>query len=193
LIKDLGYYGSGGFANWGGGILIYNNQYTRITNNVLQNVRLGIQTGNFSRANIGDDDFQYIGENTINTRRRGIFYNLHYGPASPFTLNANVITGVENTNETKWSGILIASQANAPSNITGNMINGSALVTPATSGIEVWNVSSTAYSNISGGTISNVDIGVFANNFEGYNGNGTDGAHATVSGVTITPKATGVG
>ncbi len=193
LIRDLGHYTGPNNPLWGGGILIYNNQYTRITNNVMQNVRLGIQTGNFSRANTGTVDYQYIGENTISARRTGLFYNLHYGPASPFTLNANTITGVENTSETKWRGILIGSQANAPSNITGNIINGSALVTPTTSGVEVWNVSSMAYSSISGGSVSNVDIGVFANNYEGYNSNGTDGAHAVVSGVTITPKTGGVG
>ncbi|MBK6824810.1 MAG: right-handed parallel beta-helix repeat-containing protein [Saprospiraceae bacterium] len=49
-IQNLGSYDGapGGLPFWGGGILLYNNQYAAVTNNCMTNVRLGIQTGNFS-------------------------------------------------------------------------------------------------------------------------------------------------
>ena len=48
LIKDMGTYDPGsGIAFWGGGVLLYDSQYTAVTNNVMQNVRIGIQTGNY--------------------------------------------------------------------------------------------------------------------------------------------------
>jgi hypothetical protein len=192
LFKDLGHYGTGlSYANWGGGVMLYNNQYTRITNNVMQNVRIGIQTGNFSRANIGSSDYQVIANNTIEARRRGIFHNLHYGPTSPYTLSNNNITALDNTNESVWDGIFFGSMSVDAFGIN-NTINGSGVTNPS-EGIEIWNVKSTTPVRISGGSVSNVDIGVFANNFEGYNSNGTDGAHAVISGVTITPKTGGVG
>jgi parallel beta-helix repeat protein len=193
LIRDLGHYTGPNNPLWGGGILIYNNQYARITNNVIQNVRTGIQTGNYSRANTGTVDYQYIGENTISTRRRGIFYNLHYGPSNPFTVSNNTITAIDNSNENSWIGILVGSQAITPSTLSDNIINGDGLTTQTSSGYNIWNVKNTSYASITGGTVSNVDIGIFANNYEGYSSNGTDGAHAVVSGVTITPKAGGVG
>jgi nitrous oxidase accessory protein NosD len=192
LFKDLGHYGTGlSYANWGGGVMLYNNQYTRITNNVMQNVRIGIQTGNFSRANIGSSDYQVIANNTIEARRRGIFHNLHYGPTSPYTLSNNNITALDNTNESVWDGIFFGSMSVDAFGIN-NTINGSGVTNPS-EGIEIWNVKSTTPVRISGGSVSNVVIGVFANNFEGYNSNGTDGAHAVISGVTITPKTGGVG
>ena len=48
-------------------------------------------------------------------------------------------------------------------------------------------------STITGGSITGVDIGVFANNYEGYADDALDGAHATVTNVTITTKPTGTG
>jgi hypothetical protein len=195
--QDLGTYdaGSGG-AFWGGGVLIYNNQYTAITNNCMTNVRLGIQTGNFSQANPGLPASQVISGNTIQARRTGIFHNLHYGPASTYTLSGNSIVALDNPNETKWDGIFLSSLS-VPSISSNNTINGNGSTrTNPTRGYEIWNVKSTSPASISGDAshpVTGVDIGVFANNFEGYSSDGGDGAHATVTGLFITPKATGTG
>ncbi len=108
---DFGTYDAGsGIAKWGGGVLLYNNQYTRVTGNVMTNVRLGVQTGNFSRANTGAATYQVIDGNSMQVRRVGIFHNLHYGPTSPYTLSNNTITGLANVNEVGVRGILLSSR-----------------------------------------------------------------------------------
>ncbi len=192
---DLGtYMPDGGFERFGGGVLLQNSHYASITDNVMLNVRIGIQTGNFQVSHSGAFDFK-IANNHIQTRRRGIFFNLHSGAVTPWTVSNNLITGIASVNETAWDGILISSQITnvLPSSFTGNVIDGSELSGIPTEGIEIWNVKASAAPNISGGSITGVDIGIFANNYEGYSSNGTDGAHAVISGVSITPKTGGVG
>ncbi|MGI2336902.1 MAG: HYR domain-containing protein, partial [Dehalogenimonas sp.] len=176
-------------AQYGVAILIYNNCYTNITNNVMTRVRVGIQTGNFYQADPGNS--RSISNNNIQTSRRGIFHNLAYSNASTFTISGNSITASSTGLGTDWDGILLSSLS-VPSNSTNNTITGpvSAL---SSQGYEIWNVKSNAPASIIGGSVTGVDIGVFANNFEGYSSNGGDGAHAVVSGVTITPKTGGVG
>ena len=109
-IRDLGTYDAGsGISLWGGGVLLYNNQYAAVTNNCMDNVRMGVQTGNFSQANPGTAASQVISGNTMtNVRRRGIFHNLFYGTASGYTVSNNTITGVLNANEAYWNGILVS-------------------------------------------------------------------------------------
>jgi len=195
-IQNLGTYTATGPAAWtnfwGGGVLLYNNQYAALTNNCMTNVRIGLQTGNFSAANPGLPASQIISGNTMSVRRRGIFHNLAYSAASPLTLSGNTITGVVHASESVWDGILLASLA-VPSVSSNNIINGAGITNPS-EGYEIWNVQSTSPASISGGTVSNVNTGIFANNYEGYGGDAGDGAHATVTGpMTITPNATGIG
>lgn len=186
--------GTGNISFWGGGVLMYNSQYAAIEDNCMEDVRIGIQTGNFHIVNPGLPAFQVIDQNTMSVRRTGIFFNLHTSLTSPYTLSYNGITAVGNANETKWTGIQLASLSVA-STSTGNSINGAGtdVLQVNTSGYNVWNVKNTFPAVISGGSVSGVDIGLFANNFEGYSSNAGDGAHATVSGLAITPKATGTG
>lgn len=192
LIKDLGTYDTGsGVAKWGGGVLVYNNQYTRVTDNVMQNVRLGVQTGNFHRANPQPAFIPAISGNTIQARRTGIFHNLHYSAASAYTLADNTITGLADTNETGARGILLSSLS-VPSTSSGNTIDMSGITTP-TSGYEVWNVKAVSPAAITGGSVSGATTGLFLNNYEGYSSNAGDGAHATVSGLAITCPASGTG
>ncbi|HLP95075.1 MAG TPA: right-handed parallel beta-helix repeat-containing protein [Saprospiraceae bacterium] len=176
---------------WGGGVLLYNNQYTNVKDNCMENVRIGIQTGNYAQANPGAAVYQEIDNNTISARRRGIFHNLHYSAASGLTLKNNDITAVANANETVWDGILLASLS-VPSTSQDNTIDGSGVTNPS-EGYEVWNVKNTFPTAISGGSVSNVSTGLFVNNFNGYNSDATDGAHATVSSLSITPGASGTG
>jgi Right handed beta helix region/SprB repeat len=189
----LGTYDAGsGIDRWGGGVLLYNNQYAAVTNNCMDNVRLGVQTGNFYLANPGAATYQEISGNTItNLRRTGIFHNLAYSAASPFTVSNNTISGVSNVNESKWDGVLLASLS-VPSTTSGNIISATGLSQPST-GIEVWNVKNTTPAIITGGTVTDVTNGIFLNNYDGFSSNGGDGAHATVSNITITPSASGNG
>ena len=192
LFTDLGTYDvASSVEKWGGGVLLYNNQYTRVTANVMNNVRLGVQTGNFSRANSGAATYQVIDGNTMQVRRVGIFHNLHYGPTSPYTLSNNTITGLANVNEVGVRGILLGSLS-VVSTSQNNAINLSGVTVPS-SGYEVWNVKSIAPAAISGGSVKNVSIGLFLNNYEGYSSDAADGAHASVSGLSITPNAGGTG
>jgi hypothetical protein len=192
--QDLGTYDPASTMDyWGGGVLLYNNQYTEVSNNCMVNVRLGVQTGNFYQTNPGASSCQLITANTMETRRTGVFHNLHYSSASAITLSNNTITALANANETRWDGIALSSLS-VPSYSTNNIINGNGLTfTNLSKGYEVWNVKNTYPASVSGGSVSGVDYGVFANNFEGYSSNGPDGAHAVISGMTITPKSGGKG
>ena len=192
--KDLGTYNPASTMDyWGGGVLLYNNQYTKVANNCMENVRLGIQTGNFWKVNSGLAESQLITDNTIQARRVGIFHNLHYSAASPITLSNNTINALSNTNETRWNGITLSSLS-VPSYSTNNIINGNdIIVSNLSKGYEVWNVKNTYPASINEGSVSGVDYGVFANNYEGYSSNGTDGAHAIITGMTVSPKAGGIG
>ena len=156
----------------------------------MMNLRIGVQTGNFHLANPEASTYQFIGNNTMTVRRRGIFHNLFYGTASPLTLSENIITGINNANESFWDGILISSQSIA-SYAVDNSINGIAIIGKPTEGYEVWNVKNTSPAEITGGTVSNTSIGLFVNNYEGYVSDAGDGAHAIVSGLTITDCSTG--
>lgn len=190
--QDFGTYDAGsGIAFWGGGVLLYNNQYAAVTNNCMTNLRIGVQTGNFSQANPGMAAYQVIDNNTMSVRRRGIFHNLFYSTASAYTLSNNSITGIMNANETVWDGILLSSLS-VPSTSQNNTINGAGITNPS-EGYEVWNVKNTSPAAISGGSVSNVATGLFVNNYEGYSSDAGDGAHASVTGLSISPNAAGTG
>ncbi|MBK9723146.1 MAG: DUF1565 domain-containing protein [Saprospiraceae bacterium] len=76
-------------TSFGIGILIYNNCYTDITDNVMTRVRLGIQTGNFYNADAGTS--HDITGNTIESQRRGIYFNLHYTNSADFNISNNIL------------------------------------------------------------------------------------------------------
>lgn len=185
--------GAGNISFWGGGVLLYNNQYARVEDNCMENVRIGIQTGNYSQANPGLASFQVIDDNTISARRRGIFHNLFYSAASKITLSNNDITGVADANETYWDGILLSSLSVA-STSDNNTIDGNG-IPQASEGYEVWNVKNTFPAEIKNGWVDNVDIGLFVNNYDGYPSTGssaTDGGHATVENLDILADGTGI-
>lgn len=86
----------------------------------------------------------------------------------------------------------MSSLSNASGIANDNVIDGSGVSIPS-QGYEVWNVHEDSPALISGGTVSNVDIGVFVNNYEGYNQYGTNGAHTIIDGITINAKENGTG
>ncbi len=186
-IMDLGTYDAGsGIDFWGGGVLLYNNQYAAVNNNCMTNVRLGVQTGNFYGANPGTIASQVISNNAIEARRRGIFHNLFYSAASTYTLSGNTITGLANANETaSWDGTLIASMS-VPSNSINNNINGAAVTAIPKTGISVWNAPVAPFITID--SISGVGLGINVNNFEGYPSTGSDAGptSAIIDSVFVT-------
>ncbi len=187
-IQDMGTYDvSSGINLWGGGVLMYNNEYAAVTNNCMTNVRIGIQTGNYYQANPGLAASQMISGNTIEARRRGIFHNLAYTNASPLTFSNNTITGLAHAGETSvWDAALIASMGATASTFSGTVVNGSGVTSIPTIGIAVWNCQTAPL--ITGGTITGVGLGINVNNFESYPSSGSNAGNtsATIDGVSIT-------
>jgi hypothetical protein len=187
--------GGGGFL-YGIGVLLYNNFYAAVTNNVMDTVRVGVQTGNFYNANPGGAGTAAISDNQITAVRRGIFYNLHYSSASPFTVAGNHISAVvDATSGTKWDGILISSQQGTVSaDFTNNTIDGSAATTAGltTAGYEAWNTPTTGTLLVSGGSVTGVDYGVWVNTYEGYGPSDAGPTQLSVSGLGITAKQIGI-
>lgn len=169
-------------AGYGIGVLIYNNFYADITDNVMTAVRVGVQTGNYYQANPGTT--ASISNNNIETTRRGIFHNLAYSNASPFTISGNTFTVLDAPTGTKWDAIMLSSlQGSVNATVTGNIITGTD-VTQLTAGYQIWNTPTTALLTISGGSVSGTDYGVWVNNFDGYNSD-ADNTAIILSGVQI--------
>jgi hypothetical protein len=191
LIEDMGEMTYG----WGIGILNYNNFYADVTDNVMNRVRTGIQTGNFFRANPGTTG--KISNNLINTWRTGIFHNLWYSDASTISVDNNSINAITFPGFTeKWNGILLTSfGGDVNTLVVDNIIDiptevTDALTNPAT-GYHIWNDTTTADLTLSGGSVTGGDFGVWVNNYEGYNSNGGDTA-IIVDGLFISNADVGV-
>ncbi len=171
---------------YGIGTLLYNNFYADIAHNVYDNVRVGIQTGNYYRANPGVTGS--ISNNTINAWRSGIFHNLWYQNASVISVVNNTINAVDSTGATSWNGMLLSSWQNTANTlIQDNTINVGD-ITQTASGYNIWNTPTSAALTISGGSVTGGDYGVFVNNFDGYNSNASN-TFIKVDGVEISGAA----
>ncbi len=191
LIEDMGEMTYG----WGVGILNYNNFYADVTDNVMNRVRVGLQTGNYYFANPGTTG--KISNNLINTWRTGIFHNLWYSNASTISVDNNTINAITFPGFTdKWNGILLTSfGGDVDTLIVDNVIDiptdvTDALTNPAT-GYHFWNDTTTADLTLSGGSVTGGDFGVWVNNYEGYASNGGDTA-IIVDGLVISHADVGV-
>ncbi|MBV6477796.1 MAG: hypothetical protein HGGPFJEG_00540 [Ignavibacteria bacterium] len=167
---------------FGIGVLIYNNCYCSISDNVMTRVRVGVQTGNFYNADLGLN--HSINNNEIESSRLGIWYNLSYTNASTFIISNNEITtysGATNNN-----GISVTSvQSSVSVTVTDNIIS------DARNGYNLWNCPTTSNVTITGGTVTNCNVGVFANNYDGYSSNADPSSYA-MTGITLTNCDTGV-
>lgn len=188
LFENIGYAP----YDYGFSVLIYNNFYAEISYNVMNQVRLGVQTGNFSQPNPGDPKFQTIHDNTINAGRTGIFHNLAYSGASALTLSNNTITAWaepgSDTNNGEWDGIVLSSiQSSVTALAVSNTISSSPSITNISGlsvGYNVWNTPTTAIVMITGGSVSNVNYGIWVNDYDGYASPGASTA-AIVNGVNL--------
>lgn len=61
------------------------------------------------RTQPGTSNDQLITNNIMAVRRCGIFHNLAYSNALAYTLSNNTITGLMDSHETVWDGILLSS------------------------------------------------------------------------------------
>lgn len=167
---------------YGIGTLIYNDFYADISQNVYDDVRIGIQTGNFNNANPGATG--QISQNEINAWRTGIAHNLWYGSAGLISVDNNTINAIDQVGQATWYGMWIASwQNSANTMIIDNIVNiGS--ISQLASGYNVWNTPTTADLTIFGGSVDGGDYGVFVNNYDGYDSDAND-TSIIVDGLTI--------
>jgi len=168
-------------SGYGIGILTYNNFYADIENNCMGFVRIGVQTGNYNLADPGDS--RTIANNDIQFETIGIWHNLQYQDASTFDINNNHL---QTPNIITSSGLLISSiQGDVSVSVTDNIIDG------AYASVELWNNPTTSTIAINGGILINGEIGVYANNYDGYNENAASSQYI-VDDVIITECLTGV-
>jgi uncharacterized delta-60 repeat protein len=182
---------------YGVGVILYDNAYAQVTGNVLSDVYTGVQLGNFY---LPDPDASFapsISGNTIAARHTGIFDNLVYESASTIPVSNNAITAVAQPageSATRlWTGILVTSQQPTVSGtFTNNMINGTGATDSAGSaGYDFWNDPTTGSLAVTGGSVTGVNYGVWANSYEGYNSAG-GAVSASISGVSINASTAGV-
>jgi hypothetical protein len=161
--------------SWGVGILIYNNCYTSITDNVMEGVRIGIQTGNFYLADAGTS--HSITGNMIESSRIGMFINMHYSAATEFNIANNDVTTLSGA--TNNNGFVISShQQTVGATLSNNTVTG------ARNGFNLWSNPTSNTITISGGSVEQCEVGVFANNFDGYNSNGTS-SNYVIDGLEV--------
>jgi hypothetical protein len=167
-------------------VLLYNDTYANVDNNVLGTdlspVNIGVQTGNNYQPAANPANATISG-NTARAQRVGIFHNLHYANASPWTISGNNVFGpFSGPPATDGVGIVLwslsgTSTATVSSNSIGNFPGTSS------SGYEIWNVDPTTPVSISGGIVSFTAVGVYATNWTTSYGSGK--TVASISGLTV--------
>ncbi|MFT3883717.1 MAG: right-handed parallel beta-helix repeat-containing protein [Gemmatales bacterium] len=173
---------------YGIGILVYDNFYAQITGNVMTDVRLGVQTGNFYLANTGAAAL--IDNNTISSTRIGIYHNLAYSAASPFTITNNTVNVVNEIGNTRWFGIAVMSiQGTVGVTVSNNTINAAGVTSQLKSGYFLWNNPTTSTVTVSGGSVTGADYGFNVTNRHPGFGDGASFS-AIITGVSIANSST---
>jgi hypothetical protein len=172
--------------SWGIGVLNYNNFYADVVDNVLENVRVGIQTGNYWQANPGSTG--QISNNEINAWRLGIFHNLWYSAASIISVSNNTINAIDHATSLTWNGMLVSSWQNTANTLIEDNVINIGNITQLASGYNIWNTPTTAALTISGGSIDGGDYGIFVNNYDGY-ASDANNTSIIVDNVTISNAA----
>jgi hypothetical protein len=168
-------------SEYGMAILLYNNCYTNITNNMISGVRLGVQTGNFSQADPGTS--HSITGNNIESVARGIWHNLHYSAASNFDIsNNNISTHITGTNN---RGIMISTlQQTVGVTLTNNSVSG------AKYGYYLYSNPTTDTVTVTGGFITSTN-GIAADNYLGYNSD-AQSSNYKINGVSFLTNDTAI-
>jgi uncharacterized repeat protein (TIGR01451 family) len=180
-------------SNWGIGIYAGDNFYAQISDNLMDQVRVGIETENNSNANPGTQTPTVL-RNEIHATRTGLFHNLFYANGSTYTLADNHIIATPNAMQIgQWNGVQIESmQSDQTVIVTGNVIDAGLLVGSgrprAGYTLNNWDSTLSSSTAIDGGSVSNVDAGVLVTDASNYTGpvNG-----ALVKNVTFTNVSLG--
>ena len=164
---------------------------------------MGVETGNYHAANPGTNGS--IEHNTIQARRRGIFYNLMGVGASAMPVEYNTITATADdpsfvATDSLWTGVYVISQIGTnTSNFLDNSISGAGSSYAATAGYTLLNASATDLVTIGGdsnplNTISNVSYGIWETSGDpnGFGAATTQDMAMAVSGVNISASQYGV-
>lgn len=163
---------------WGLGIVLLWNYYADVSENLLTNVRVGIQTNYFFKTAPLPSD-ALISNNEIHASRLGIYHNFHnagQSQSSPFTLDANTIVASDNAAATgAWTGIFLQTlQAASTATVTNNSIDATALVGSGRlrAGYMVGQITTSLASStaIDDGSVSAVDYGVLVTDGAFYGG-----------------------
>lgn len=161
-------------TSWGIGIVLQDNFYAQVTGNLMDLVRVGVQTNNNSQAAPGGFAPSISG-NEIHATRTGVFHNLFYGSASTYTISNNqLIAAAYAPQAGQWQGLWVETMQDAQTvTILGNTIDGSALSGARnTVGYLLNYIPSSAASTtaIDGGSVSNVAVGVLSTDATAYTG-----------------------
>lgn len=169
-------------SSWGIAIVVGYNFYADIDSNLLDDVRIGIQTNYYNKpAAAGTDAF--IRNNEVHASQLGIYFHYFAQTSSPFTVSGNQIFANANPASTAvWSGVMVSSfLSDSFGLVQSNAIDASALAGSGRlrAGYQVVLISTIHADDLSidGGSVSNVDDGVLV----------TDGAYfaGPVNNITV--------
>ncbi len=179
-------------STWGIGVYAGDNFYAQITDNLLDQVRVGIQFAENDYAADPGTQMPAVSRNEIHATRTGMFFNLFYANATTWTVSDNHVFASANTGQAnEWNGMQIESmQSDQTANISGNVIDGSAVLGSRHAvGYVLNNIVSTRSANtaIDGGSVSNVDVGVLSTDATNYTGpvNGFLVRNVAFNGVSL--------
>ncbi|WP_276258507.1 SipW-dependent-type signal peptide-containing protein [Haloglomus litoreum] len=168
------------FQNTDRGIIPIFNSYPEIAGNCMRDVRIGIQTNTYYNANSGGAAL--IEDNDIESSRLGIWHNLHFSNASPFTIQDNLLSSTTGSSE-NWGLFLSSIQSGVDADVLDNEVKDSEY------GVAAWNLPTSATVSVEGGTLTNNKVGAVAfEDYVDYNGDGNaDGApfSVTFDGISI--------
>ena len=160
---------------WGLGVLLETSFYADVTDNLMDEVRVGVQVDSENRAAPGGF-MPSISGNVIHAARTGVFYNQLENVAPAFTISDNQFFAVNNSAQAgQWQGIWVETLDNAQTVvISGNTIDASALASSSrmSVGYLLNNIKSSAASttSINGGSVSHADVGVLSTDATFYTG-----------------------
>ncbi len=165
-------------------VAVANDLYADISDNVLTDVTIGIQTGNTLQA-MERGGIASIRRNTINFDGIAVWHNLQAVDASPWTIEDNTLTSTGDKQFDRPYGLFVSSiRGKASVEIRNNT------VIAAYAGVRLWNNSTSATITIKGGLLLANYFGVVATNTDEVYGEG-DASSAIIDGTNIITTTSG--
>lgn len=157
---------------YGIGILIHYNAYSKIENNIIERVRQGIQLNLFGTQNKTLLGEATIVNNTIVSRRVGLWINQLENFSFNFLVENNQVSLSNGAEISKLYGIQVtSSSAEMELIIKNNMVDGYA------AGLVAWNNRQTFSLQFASNNVSNCEVGVLSTSNHGQYGLGNN-SHA---------------